>query len=82
MGRARANQKMTRSCNLVNKASTIQQKQEEKEKVPEKTIEKEKRPNKKTKFNASSPESGTQNSIEIDPIHSEDENVKKSTPQT
>ena len=80
MGRARANQKMTRSCNLVNKASTIQQKQEEKEKVPEKTIEKEKRPNKKIKFFASSSESWTQKSVEIDTRPFEDENVKKSNP--
>ena len=33
------------------------------------------------KFVASSSESGTQKSVEIDPRPSEDENVKKSTPQ-
>ena len=71
---------MARSCNIVNKASTVPQKEKEKEKEPEKTIEKAKTLNKK-KFVASSSEFGTQKSVEIDLRPSEDENVKKSTPQ-
>ena len=36
VGRARGNQKMEKSCNLVNRESIVPQKQAETEKVPEK----------------------------------------------
>ena len=78
VGRTRGNQKMARSCNVINKASTVPTKEKEKEKDPEQTIEKEKRPNKKIKLSHLHLNSG---SVEIDPRPSKDENVKKSTPQ-